>query len=189
MRGARTYGRAIHRTATPKSGWNLGGTTPTSVCTRHWRWNAESGEIQVLAATGLCVPHRVRASAGSGRRAQSGSGDDEPFRDAAQGNRGNRDEPPPSLRRRVRDQPRGTRTRAPCAYHSGLQRFLVARSGDGRFRRVGCSVVAVHVGFQRNRPAPRRATRSQRQTLWQVDRDVQLQRICRPGPVVPGPAR
>src|SRR5271157_2167139 len=48
MRGARTYGRAIHRAPAPKSSGNLGGTTSAPVCARHWRGNAKSGEIQVL---------------------------------------------------------------------------------------------------------------------------------------------
>jgi len=41
------------------------------------------------------VPHRVCAALGSARRPQSGPGDDDPLRRAAQGNRGNRDEPAP----------------------------------------------------------------------------------------------
>src|SRR5208282_4845442 len=141
MRGASAYGRAIHRAAAPKSGWNLGGTTPTSVCTRHWRWNAESGEIQVLAATGLCVPHRVRASSGSGRRAQPEPGDDDPLRHAAQGNRRNRDESPPSLRRRVRDQPRGTRTRTPAPTTRGYSDFLLRVAATGDFAELAAALL------------------------------------------------
>ena len=75
------------------------------------------------------------------------------------------------------------------AHHSRLHRFLVASSSDGRFRGVGCSVVTLHVGFQRNRPALGYATRPQRKTLRQMDRYVQLKGICRIGGVVSRPAR
>ena len=72
----------------------------------------------------------------------------------------------------------------PAPTTRGYADFLLRVAATWRFRRVGCGVVTLHVGFQRNRPAPGCATRLQRQTLCEVDRDVQFQRICRTGPVV-----
>ncbi len=67
---------------------------------------------------------------------------------------------------------------APAPRNSGLHRFLAAGSGHGRFRRVGRGAIALYVGLQRNRATPGCATGAQRPALCQVDRYVQLERIC-----------
>jgi RNA polymerase sigma factor (sigma-70 family) len=46
---------------------------------RYCRRNPRSGEVHVLAATGLCFPYRICPFLGSGRRTQSAPGDDDPL--------------------------------------------------------------------------------------------------------------
>ncbi len=77
----------------------------------------------------------------------------------------------------------------PAPTTRGYTDFLLRVAATGDFAELAAAFVTVHVGFQRNRPAPGRAPRPQRPTLCQVDRDVQLQRICRTGPVVLRSAR
>ena len=173
-----------------KVGRHLGGATSTPVCARYWRRNARFGEIQVLAATGLRVPHRVCTSSSSGRRTQPRLRDDDPLR---AGLLKETLETEMSLHRayaaefEIGREELEQESSAPTT--RGLHRFFVASSGDGRFRRIGRGLVTLHVVLQRNRPAVGHAARPQREMLCQVDRYVQLKRICRIGAVVSRPTR